>query len=179
MRKNRLAYRIWLVKEDADLMLFSDKRNLAFVRIFTFLIFAVCSSLILYMNFSGKEVPVPINIFLAAMTIIFLLVFIFKSLGHVEVELNRLSSKILVTEKRLGKTISEHEFGFNEIRNLKLISVSRRDDRGNRPDRIQNHFEILLTFNGGKDMVFSAINAPDAAAELGNKIAGFLGKKLE
>lgn len=175
LKRNRLAYRLRLVKEEHDQLVFTDQRYLRFIR-FVLLVFTICPlffSIFIYAK-SG-DIPLIVAFIPAIFSCIFLIVFIIKALSHKEVELEAVSKKIIVRKMRGAAVIKETIFPFGEVRLIE-ITVVKQDDRNYTTGNIRNYtLEILMQLSQDKEVHFAAVGGYDATIELGSKLSRFTG----
>jgi len=174
----RLAYKLWLVKDEFNMLVFTDRRYLTFIRLMMlFFTFFPIGVLALIHN-KQKDIPLPVYLILGFFAFVFFLTFLLKSTNHKEVVLDSQAKKITVSKKRFNTVLSEDQFGFDQIKKINLQRVSYKDRRDYHGTRTRTNFEILMKLKDDFELHFSTINSPDSALETGNKIAEFVNMEL-
>ncbi|MFL5753075.1 MAG: hypothetical protein ACJ76F_06695 [Bacteroidia bacterium] len=177
MMSSRLAYKVWLVKDESDLLLFTDQRYLRFVRIMM-LLFTVIPLFFSYIIFKKKDDDVPFAVALIPcfFSLAFLATFFVRAFSHKEVELDKSSKKITVRKMKSSTVVSEIVVPFSEVKYIELVAVkgARRD--GDHYGNIRNYtLEILIQLSRDREIHFAAINSPDEAKKLGSKLEEITG----
>jgi hypothetical protein len=174
---SRLAYKVWLVKDESDLLLFTDQRYLRFVRIMM-LLFTVIPIFFSYLIFKKKDDDLPLIVALIPcfFSLAFFLTFLAKAFSHKEVELDKNSKKIIVRKMKSSTIVNEIVVPFNEVKYIELIAVKGSRGDGGHVGNIRNYtLEILVRLSGEREIHFASINSSDEAKKLGNKLEEFTG----
>jgi hypothetical protein len=176
MAAQRLAFRLWLVKEEPGYLLYTDKRSLLFIRIMTlFFSTAVLAAMVFI---ATKDAPLPAYLILGFFFVSFFFVFILKSFSHKEVSFSLSGKKIIVLKKRFSTVLTETQFGFGDIKKLDLFRVTRTETKDGHGQRQRTHYEMVMEFNDGRNIHFSVINDRESALASANKLVDLTGAKL-
>ena len=173
----RLAYKLWLVKEEHDSLVYTDTRALTFVRVMS-LFFALLTLAGVAFVSSKGEVPLPVYLILGFFSLVFFSLFLLKAFSHKEVVFTSVNKKVTIQKKRFNTVLSETVFNFDQIKQITLGSVSRTDRSGDHGRRTHSHFEVVIEFRNDYNIHFSVITDPEMATASANKIADFVKIKM-
>jgi hypothetical protein len=173
----RLAYKLWLKKEEYDSLLYTDTRALAFVRMMT-LLFSIGTLAAIVFISTKKDTPLPVFLILGFFFLSFFLVFLLKAFSHKEVTFTSFDNKIIIQKKRFNTILAETAFTFSQIQKLTLSKVTRTETKEGHGRQSRTHFEMVMEFKDAYNIHFALITDPVIALETAGKLANFTGVKL-
>jgi hypothetical protein len=128
---------------------------------------------ILLIHSKQSDPPLPVFLFLGFFSLCFLITFLIKSFSHKEVELVQNQKKIIVRKKRFETILNENSFDLSAVKKVKIETITRKNLDTNPGPKTNSSLQIVMELNGGKEIIFSTVNSPDAAKELADKIRDF------